>query len=241
MDFGINTRLTPGDYIGVDMTQVRELKRAHESNTVRAKSESNAGTINNGQRSIEQEVQQLENASKKLEAAGRTVHQVEDLLQDTLIGFRLNRQESRPASANQRLLQSADETANDIVGFARFDQEMLFPPNNSPIKFEEQKAVDAYSKHKKAMKDVRHRNDPPDAAHALAVTHERLRGDDGVLPTLGRLSQNGHEDPAGTDRSLVGLHKGMNDSRAELDSARKRVQEKALESGPSGATIDVAS
>ena len=136
MDIGINARLTPSDYTGVDMTPVRELRRAHEARQVRAKDQSDSGNISRGQQSVQQETERLERASKKLETAGRVVHQVVDLLQDTLIGLRLNRKELRPTSANQQLLQSADETANDIVGFARFDEEALFPPNTSPIKFE---------------------------------------------------------------------------------------------------------
>jgi hypothetical protein len=208
---------------------------------VRAKDQSDAGTIARGQASVEQKVQGLERASKKLETAGRTVHQVEDLLLDTLLGFRQNRRENKPSSANQSLLQSADETASDIVGMARFDEEMVFPPESSPIKFEEKKAVDAYKRHDKAMKEQSNRLDPPVAAVALTNARQRLRGEDGVLPTLGRLSQDGHLDPRSTDRSLVVLHKGMNDSRAELDSARRSVQEQALESGPPDAHIDVAS
>jgi hypothetical protein len=223
------------------MTPVRELRRAHEARQVRAKDQSDSGNISRGQQSVQQETERLERASKKLETAGRVVHQVVDLLQDTLIGLRLNRKELRPTSANQRLLQSADETANDIVGFARFDEEALFPPNSSPIKFEEQRAVKAYAQHKKTMDETQNRTDPPEAALALALTNDRLRGDGGVLPTLGRLSKTGHEDPEGTDRSLIGLHRGMYDSRVELDSARKRVQNMASENGPTGANIDVAS
>lgn len=241
MDFGINARLTASDYVGVDMAPVREAKRAHEASKVRSKDQAEAGTIKREQESLEQAVQRLERASQKLETAGRTVHQVEDLLDDTLSGFRANRAENRPASANQRLLQSADETAHDIVGFARFDEEMVFPPSGSPIRFEHAQARNAYAKHNKALRDHRGTNDSPEVRDVIDRTNYRLRGEGGVLPTLNLLSEKGHENPELTEDSLSGLKQGMNDSRAEIDSTRRRVLEGAKENTPLDAHIDVAS
>lgn len=241
MDFGINARLTPSDYVGVDMTPVREMKRAHEATKVHAKSQPEAGTASRDLESAEQAVQRLERASRKLEAAGRTVHQVEDLLDDTLSGYRANRAENQLPSSNQRLLQSAGETAGDIVGFSRFDEEMVFPPDSSPIRFEAQRAKDAYAKQARAFNEQRNTNDMPEVRDVIARTNHKLRGEGGVLPTLNLLSEKGHEDPDLTETSLTGLKKGMNDSRAEIDSTRRRVQEGAKENTPLDAHIDVAS
>ncbi len=245
MDFGINARLTAADYVGVDMTPVRELKKAQEGEKVRAKHEPAGGTVGRGLPSLEQQAQALERASKKLETAGQTVHQVEDLLHDTLSGLRANRAENRPYAANERLLKSADETAADIVGFARFDDEAIFPPSTSPIKFEEKKAVNAYAKHSAALREQRGKNDLPDVADVIGRTNEKLRGEGGVLPTLGELADSGSRDQEATDRSLTGLKDGMTRSRRDIAKVHLRVQarrESALnDEGPADAHIDVAS
>jgi hypothetical protein len=237
VDFGINARLTPADYVGVDMTPVRELKRAQEAERVRAKSDPDAGTIARGQQPLEQQAQALERASKKLESAGQTVHQVEDLLHDTLSGFRANRAEHRHPAANERLLKSADETAADIVGLARFDEEALFPPTTSPIKFEEKKAVNAYAQHAAAMRQQRGTTDPPEVAEVLGKTNVRLRGEGGVLPTLGELAETGARDPDATEGSLQGLSEDMSASRHELAAVRQGL----AAPGATDGRIDVAS
>jgi hypothetical protein len=242
VDFGNIGRLTPADYAGLDLTPVRELKRAHDGEKVRAKHEPQGGTVSREQTSLERQAQALERASKKLESAGQTVHQVEDLLHDTLTGFRANRAEHRHPTANERLLRSADQTAADIVGYARFDEETLFPPSTSPIKFEAKKAVTAYGSHAAAM---RAGQDPPEVAAALGKTRERLRGEHGVLPTLGRLAETGAKDPDGTDRALSGLTLDLSQARRELAETRSGLmerREKALnDEGPGNTHIDVAS
>ena len=224
MDFRISGRLTPAEYAGLDLTPVRELKKAQEGEKVRAKDQPQGGTIERGQPSLEQKAQALERASKKLESAGQTVHQVEDLLHDTLTGFRSNRAEDRHPAANERLLRSADETAADIVSYARFDEEALFPPSTSPIKFETKKAMSAYGAHSAAMRESRGRADPPEVADAMGRTTERLRGEGGVLPTLGRLAAEGTRDLDETDRSLVVLRDQMGASRRELAQANAGVR-----------------
>lgn len=245
MDFGINTRLTAGDYVGVDMTPIRELKKANEGEKVRAKHEASGGSVSRSLQSLEQQAQALERASKKLETAGQTVHQVEDLLHDTLQGFRANNAENRPVAANERLLRSADQTAADIVGFARYDEEALFPPSTSPIRFEEKKAVSAYARHDAAVREQRGKNDPPEVAAAIGRTNDRLRGKEGVLPTLGELAETGARDPERTDRSLSGLTLDLSMVRRELAETRSGLMErrdKALnDEGPANTHIDVAS
>jgi hypothetical protein len=223
VDFGLNARLTPSDYLGVDMNPVRELKRAHEATKVRAKDSADAGTIERGQASLEQDVQALERAGNKLETAGRTVHQVEDLLTDALTGFRANHAEGKHPSANERLLKSADETASDIVGFARFGEEMVFPPSAMPLKFEQKQAANAYAGHKKAFKEQQSLTEHPAVADVLGRTNERLRGEGGVLPTLSQLAETGAADPAGTDESLTDLKDGMGESRAEIEATRAAI------------------
>lgn len=234
MDFGLNARLTPSDYLGVDMNPVRELKRAHEATKVRAKDSSDAGTIARGQSSIEQDVQALERAGDKLEAAGRTVHQVEDLLTDALTGFRANHAEGKHPSANERLLRSADETASEIVGFARFGEEMVFPPSAMPLKFEQKQAATAYALHKKAFIEQQSLSDHPVVAYVIDRTNEKLRGEGGVLPTLSQLAETGAADVVGTDESLTGLKQGMGESRVEIEEAKAVIT-------PQNPHIDVAS
>ena len=245
MDFGINTRLTAGDYVGVDMTPIRELKKANEGEKVRAKQEASGGTVSRSLQSLEQQAQALERASKKLETAGQTVHQVEDLLHDTLQGFRANNAENRPVAANERLLRSADQTAADIVGFARYDEEALFPPSTSPVKFEEKKAVNAYARHDAAVRELRGKSDPPEVAAAIGRTNDRLRGKEGVLPTLGELAETGARDPERTDRSLSGLKLDLSHARRDLAETRQSVLERrdaALDDdGPGNTHIDFAS
>ena len=223
MDFGVNAPLTPSDYVGVDMTPIRELKRAHEATKVPPTSSADGGTIQRGQVSPEKDAKSLERAGQKLETAGRAVHQVEDLLHDTLTGFRTNRAADQPESANERLLRSADETANEIVSYVRYDEEMVFPPTSMPLRFEQKQALGAYAKQKKALKDQRSLEDLPVVSDVLQRTNEKLRGEGGVLPTLSVLSETGARDPEGTDETLSGLKDGMGVSRQEIDAARLKV------------------
>jgi hypothetical protein len=245
VDFGINARLTQADYVGVDLNPVRELKKAQDGEKVRAKHQPEGGNVGRGLQSLEQQAQALERASKKLETAGQTVHQVEDLLHDTLSGFRANRAENRPHAANERLLKSADETAADIVGFASFDEEALFPPSTSPLRFEEKKALSAYAKQIAAHREQRGMSDPPDVAEVIEGTREKLRGEDGVLPTLGELALTGGRDPDETDDKLSGLKEDMTHSRRDIAQVHLSVQTRRNEAlsgeGPADAHIDVAS
>ena len=226
MDFGINSRLTASDYASLDLTPVRELKRAQEAEKVQPKHQPDAGTITREQQSLEQNAQALERASKKLETAGQAVHQVEDLLHDTLDGLRAIRVEHRHPAASERLLKSADETANDIVGFARFDEEQLFPPTSSPLRLEEKKALSAYERHAAAVRAHRGKTDLPEVAEVLGRTNEKLRGEGGVLPTLGALAQTGARDPDATDLSLTGLKDGMTASREEISAVQSGVSQR---------------
>jgi hypothetical protein len=172
------------------------------------------------------------------------VHQVEDLLHDTLNGFRANRAENRPHAANERLLKSADETAAEIVGYASFDEEALFPPSTSPLRFEEKKALSAYAKQIAAHREQRGLTDPPDVAEVIDRTREKLRGEDGVLPTLGELALAGARDPDDTDDKLSGMKQDMALSRSDIAEVQVGVRTRhaaVLGGGPANAHIDVAS
>lgn len=214
MDFSINARLTQADAIGVDLTPLRELRRAQEAARVNPKGQTGHGSILRGHESAQQTAQVVERAARQLEAADGTVHQVEDLLHDTISGFRTNRNLREPPIATERLLRSASEVAQDIVGFARFDEEMLFPPLASPVKIEYRKAARAYAGQSKGKV----MSEPPAARAVLADVNHRLRGPRGVLPTLDSLADSGIDDLDATDTSLAELRASMGESRNEISA-----------------------
>ncbi|HXH59719.1 MAG TPA: hypothetical protein VNI20_00010 [Fimbriimonadaceae bacterium] len=212
MELNINPLITQADTIAVDLTPVRELRRAQESKRVQEKGKSSQGQIWRGQQSLQQTAQ-------RLQAAGRTVNRVEGLLHDTLKGLRSNMKAFEPPYATIRLLRTADEVAREIIGFARFDQQEIFPPLASPLKFEQKKAVKAYTGNSGSNP----------VNNLLTETNKRLRGPGGVLPTLGELSRTGVRDLESTDAALKGLRDSMTDSHARLTSARSGLGQPSID------------
>jgi len=221
VDFGITARLAAASYIGLDPSRVRELKRLQNRKKVSSKDAAGSGDDSCEHGSLAQEAAALERAGRKLQSAGHTVHQVEDLLQDTIDGIQSNQSKDLPVVANERLLRSAEELATDIVGYARFENEQLFPNLEPPAHFDAQRALGAYAAQRRARRWQLGLDEPPGVREAMHRAGERLRGPDGVIPTLGTLADGRHSNPDAATDSLGRLKDGARASRREIESVKR--------------------
>ena len=180
--------------------------------------------------SLAQEAGTLERAGRKLQSAGHTIYQVEDLLQDTIDGIQSNERRELPVIANERLLWSAEELATDIVGYARFDDEQLFPNLEPPAHFDAHRALGAYAAQRRALPQQVEVDEPPVVSEVIQRAAERLRGPDGVIATLGGLAGGRHSNPDDTTDSLGRLKEGARATRHDIESVkREQVDGRLLE------------
>lgn len=243
MDFSNYTRLVSANYIGLDLSAVRELKRSQERRKVRSKDSASSGSVGRDQAN---EQRTLERAGRKLDAAGHTVHQVEDLLADTIIGIKANYRKGLPIIASDRLLESAAEMADDILGYARHEGEPLFPAINPATDARTMKALGAYEVQKGALKADRDGKEPPEVRAVIKKTNAKLRGEDGVIPKIGELSQAGASGAEETSDSLDELQQDVNSTRKEIEQVKRDTVDSRLDTDSGqgdlpGGGIDVAS
>ena len=227
MDFGEYTRLASANNIGLNLNSVRELKEAQERRRVRSKDPARQGAFGRDEEPARRHA--LERAGKKLEAAGHTVHQVEDLLADTIIGIRANYSKGLPIIASDRLLESAAEMADDILGYARHDGVPLLPNVKTPTDAMAKKALGAYDVQKEALKSAREGREPPEVRDVILKTNERLRGDDGVIPKIGELSESRTSSAEETTESLGELQTDVNSSRKDIEQVKRDVVDARLD------------
>ncbi|MCH7945884.1 MAG: hypothetical protein IIC73_07735 [Armatimonadetes bacterium] len=228
MDFGITARLATASYIGLYPSRVGELKRLRHQGKVRPKGPAGSPDDVCEHRSLAQEAEVLERAGRKLQSAGHTVHQVEDLLQDTIDGIHSNQSKDLPVVANERLLRSAEELATDIVGYARFEEEQLFPNLEPPAHFDAQGALGAYAAQRRTRRWQLGLDEPPGVREVMHRAGERLRGPDGVIPTLGTLADGRHSDPDAATDSLGRLKDGARASRRDIESVKREQVDQRL-------------
>lgn len=244
MDFGNYTRLASADYIGLDMSSVRSLKRAQDKAKVRTKDSSNSGSVSRDSASPEREARKR--AGKKLDTAGHTIHQVEDILADTILGIRSNFSKGLPTIVNDKLLKSAEEMAEDIVGYARHDGELLFPISSGPIHAVTVRALGAYGAQSSSLKAGRGEVDLPQVRDVIEQTNEKLRGEEGVLPRISELAEKGTADELETVRDLSSIRKDARTTRREIEEIKSEFVDEKLDldsktDDPPSGNIDVAS
>lgn len=237
MDFGITARLAAASYIGLYPSRTRELKRLQDLRKVRSK-DSAGSRDGRDHAALAHEAEALERAGRKLQSAGHTVHQVEDLLQDTIDGIHSNRNKDLPVVANERLLRSAEELATDIVGYARFEEEQLFPNLEPPEHFDAQRALGAYAAQRRAMSKEMGLDEPVGVREVMRRAAKRLRGPDGVIRTLDALAGGRHSDPEAATDSLGRLKDGARASRHDIESVKREQVDQRLKEIESLSTDD---
>ncbi|MCH8980246.1 MAG: hypothetical protein IH945_13560 [Armatimonadetes bacterium] len=226
--FGISARLATASYIGLGPSRVRELKRLRYRKKVRTRDPSGPpdDVLEHG--SLAQEAGTLERAGRKLQSAGHTIYQVEDLLQDTIDGIQSNEQRELPVIANERLLCSAEELATYIVGYARFEDEQLFPNLEPAAHLGAHRALGASSAQRRALRQQVEVDEPFAVREVIQRAAERLRGPDGVISTLGGLAGGRHSNPDDTTDSLGRLKEGARASRHDIESVNREQVDRRL-------------
>lgn len=228
MEFGTSARLATASYIGLGPSPVRELKRLRYREKIRPKDPAGSPDDDREHASLAQQAEALERAGRKLQSAGHTVHQVEDLLQDTIDGIQSNQSKDLAVAANEQLLRSAEELATGIVGYARFEGKQLFPNLEPAAHFDAQRALGAYAVQRRARRRQLGLDEPTGVSEVMHRAGERLRGRDGVIPTLGTLADGRHSDPHAATESLGRLKDGARASRLDIESVKREQVDQRL-------------
>ena len=221
MEFGTSARLAAASFIDLNLSRVLELQKLRYRGKVRPTDPAGSLDDDREHASLAPEAEALERAGRKLQSAGHTIHQVEDLLQDTIDGIQSNQSKDLPVAANERLLRSAEELVTDIVGYARFEDEPLFPNLGRPAQFDAQRALGAYAAKKRSLRQQLGIDEPPGVREVVQAAGEWLRGPGGVIPTLGTLADGRHANPDAATDSLGRLKEGARASRRDIESVKR--------------------
>lgn len=183
--------------------------------------------------------ERLKASAVKVETARAALGQMSDLVDSVIEGMRRNAASSSGGRANERLMESAFATAQDIVEHARSDGQYLLGPGRAApyrsqaVDGKTLAAIGAYQRNQNAYGQSAEQADPPLVRHALQSTRAFVSGPEGVLETLRQMAEHGpHEGPSAekalheAKQTLKGLTNMLGDARVrEIDQPLQEMQQ----------------
>ena len=208
MDFGINPNASTNNEFRLDPARFWASRNASPAGVARSAAASKLDAARS--------VREIKKLSDRLEAAGQTVSQIQDLLNSTLDGLRENAATQAPWLANQRLLRSAEVTARDLIETSSFEGKHLFVDKSQNLAT--RKALHAYAAQGDSKRSIGDRTPAAEAAIRQATLY--LTGPNGVLQTLTALANSGSQQQISAEPLLTRLAEDMRAARETLDLVR---------------------
>ncbi len=147
------------------------------------------------------------------------MQQVEDLLQNAMLGLYLNLRSCNNAEANNRLLEATSNTAYDIVGPVSEGDDPLFP-QSAAFRFADEDGSEGEGESGVSARERR-------VQAILKKVAVQLHGHEGLLATLCRIRLDNQLDQDGLEREIKRLLQQATDLRYEMEKAAERAGHKS--------------